>query len=162
MGIKLYLPKRCIDRREVQLSRFKKLSHTIYECKYHIIFCPKYRLRIFRDEIRDYTEYQLRRLLDQKDSIEILEVHVCEDHIHMVLSVPPKYSVSSLLGYLKGKLALRLLQKYESLQTKYWGRHIWSRGYFVSTVGIDEDQIRKYVRYQEEKDKRTDQYNLEI
>ena len=144
------------------MSRFKKLSHTIYECKYHVIFCPKYRLRIFKDEIRDYTEYQLRRLLDQKDAIEILELHVCEDHIHIVLSIPPKYSVSSLLGYLKGKLALRLLQKYESLQIKYWGRHIWSRGYFVSTVGIDEDQIRKYVRYQEAKDKRTDQYNLEI
>jgi putative transposase len=80
----------------------------------------------------------------------------------MVLSIPPKYSVSSLLGFLKGKLALRLLQKYESLRTKYWGRHIWSRGYCVSTVGLDEDQIRKYVKCQENKDRLTDQYSMEI
>jgi putative transposase len=162
MVIKLYLPKRCTNRREVQLSRFKKLSHTIYECKYHIVFCPKYRLRIFREEIKNYTEYQLRKLLDQKDKIELMELYICEDHIHMVVSIPPKYSLSSLLGFLKGKLALRLLHHYESLQGKYWGRHIWSRGYCVSTVGLNEEQIRKYVRYQEKNDKRTDQYNLEI
>ena len=162
MVIKLYLPKRCANRREVQLSRFKKLSHTIYECKYHILFCPKYRLRIFEEDIKDFAEYQLRKLLDQKDKIELLELHICKDHIHMVLSIPPKYSVSSLLGFLKGKLALRMFQQYESLSSKYWGRHIWSRGYCVSTVGLNEDQIRKYVKYQEEKDKQTDQYNLEI
>jgi putative transposase len=144
------------------LSRFRKLSHTIYECKYHIVFCPKYRLRIFKEGIKTYTEYQLRKLLDQKDNIELLEIHVCEDHVHMVISIPPKYSVSSLLGFLKGKLALRLLQNYESLRTKYWGRHIWSRGYCVSTVGLDEDQIRKYVKYQEDKDRLTDQYSMEI
>jgi putative transposase len=162
MVIKLYLPKRCEIEREVQLSRFRKLSHTIYECKYHIVFCPKYRLRIFKEGIKTYTEYQLRKLLDQKDNIELLEIHVCEDHVHMVISIPPKYSVSSLLGFLKGKLALRLLQNYESLRTKYWGRHIWSRGYCVSTVGLDEDQIRKYVKYQEDKDRLTDQYSMEI
>ena len=100
--------------------------------------------------------------MDQKDQIELLEIYVCEDHVHMVLSIPPKYSVSSLLGFLKGKLALRLLQNYESLRTKYWGRHIWSRGYCVSTVGLDEDQIRKYVKYQEDKDRLTDQYSMEI
>ena len=144
------------------MSRFRKLSHTIYECKYHIVFCPKYRLRIFKEGIKTYTEYQLRKLLDQKDNIELLEIHVCEDHVHMVISIPPKYSVSSLLGFLKGKLALRLLQNYESLRTKYWGRHIWSRGYCVSTVGLDEDQIRKYVKYQEDKDRLTDQYSMEI
>jgi len=144
------------------LSRFRKLSHTIYECKYHVVFCPKYRLRIFREEIKSYTEYQLRKLLDQKDKIELMELYICEDHIHMVLSIPPKYSLSSLIGYLKGKLALRLLHQDESLQGKYWGRHIWSRGYCVSTVDLNEEQIRKYVRYQEQRDKRTDQYNLEI
>ena len=80
----------------------------------------------------------------------------------MVLSVPPKYSISSLLGYLKGKLALRLLHHYEALSSTYWNRHIWSRGYCVSTVGLNEEQIRKYVKFQEKKDKQTDQYNLEI
>ena len=144
------------------MSRFRKLSHTIYECKYHIVFCPKYRLRIFKGEIKDYTDYQLRNLIGQKDKVELLELNVCEDHIHMVMSIPPKYSVSSLLGFLKGKLALRLLRKYESLNIKYWSRHVWSRGYCVSTVGLNEEQIRKYVKYQEEKDKETDQYNLEI
>ena len=119
-------------------------------------------MRIFEEDIKDFAEYQLRKLLDQKDKIELLELHICEDHIHMVLSIPPKYSVSSLLGFLKGKLALRMFQQYESLSSKYWGRHIWSRGYCVSTVGLNEDQIRKYVKYQEEKDKQTDQYNLEI
>ena len=101
------------------MSRFKKLSHTIYEYKYHIVFCPKYRLRIFQAEIKNYTEYQLRRLLDQKDKIELMELNICEDHIHMVVSIPPKYSLSGLIGFLKGKLALRLLHHYESLQGKY-------------------------------------------
>ena len=144
------------------MSRFRKLSHTIYECKYHIVFCPKYRLHIFRGEIKDYTEYVLRKLLDQKDRIEVLEINVCVDHIHMVLSIPPKYSISGLLGYLKGKMAVKMLHKYEVLSARYWGRHIWSRGYCVSTIGLNEEQIRKYVKYQERKDKETDQYNLEI
>ena len=144
------------------MSRFKKLSHTVYECKYHIVFCPKYRLRIFKADIKQYAEYELRRLLAQKDQTEILELHVCEDHIHMVMSIPPKYAISSLIGYLKGTLALRIFQKYPALNMKYGGRHLWSRGYCVSTVGLNEEKIRKYVQYQEKHDKRTDQYNLEI
>ena len=144
------------------MSRFKKLSHTIYECKYHIVFCPKYRLKIFTGEIKDYTEYVLRKLIDQKDRLEVLELNICVDHIHMIVSVPPKYSISGLVGYLKGKMAVKMLSKYEALSARYWGRHIWSRGYCVSTVGLNEDQIRKYVQYQEKKDKQTDQYNLEV
>ena len=88
--------------------------------------------------------------LNQKDKIELLELCICEDYIHMILYIPPNQSLSSLLGFLKGRLMLRLLHRDESLKSKYWGRHIWLRGYCVSTVGLEEDQIRKYVKYQEE------------
>ena len=134
-------------------SRFKKLSHTIYECKYHLVFCPKYRFRIFKDGISEYVHQQIYKLCSHKDKVDVLEVNVQPDHIHMVVSIPPKYSVSNFMGYLKGKLSLRLFSQYENLGKRYWGRHLWSRGYCVSTVGLDEDKIRKYVRWQEQKEK---------
>ena len=135
------------------VKRFKKLSHTIYECKYHIVCCPKYRHRIFKDEIREYTRGQVYVLLRQKELIEVLELNIQEDHIHIILSIPPKYTVSSVMGFLKGKLALRLFQRYEQIGKRYWGRHLWSRGYCVSTVGLDEEKIRKYVKWQEKKER---------
>lgn len=141
-------------RREVQMSsRFKKLSHTLYECKYHIVFCPKYRFRIFKDEISEYSKQQLYILCRYKESVEIMELNVRTDHIHMVMSIAPKYSVSSLMGYVKGKLSLRLFQRYEQIGKRYWGRHLWARGFCVSTVGLNEDQIRKYVQWQERREK---------
>ena len=94
--------------------------------------------------------------------MEILELNVQEDHVHLVLSMPPKYSVSSVMGFLKGKLALRMFHHYERLGKRYWGRHLWSRGYCVSTVGLNEDQIRKYVKWQKKRDKDSDQQDLEI
>ena len=138
-------------------SRFKKLSHTLYECKYHIVMCPKYRHRIFTDEIAEYTKQQLYSLCRQKDLVEVLELNVMADHIHLVVSIPPKYSVSAIMGYLKGKLSIRLFQKYERLGKRYWGQHLWSRGYCVSTVGLDEDKIRKYVKWQEKKEKEVEE-----
>ena len=138
-------------------SRFKKLSHTLYECKYHIVMCPKYRHRIFKDEIAEYAKQQLYSLCRQKDLVEVLELNVLVDHIHLVVSIPPKYSVSVIMGYLKGKLSIRLFQKYERLGKRYWGQHLWSRGYCVSTVGLDEDKIRKYVKWQETKEKEVEQ-----
>ena len=138
-------------------SRFKKLSHTLYECKYHVVMCPKYRHRIFKDEIAEYAKQQLYSLCRQKDLVEILELNVLVDHIHLVVSIPPKYSVSAIMGYLKGKLSIRLFQKYERLGKRYWGQHLWSRGYCVSTVGLDEDKIRKYVKWQETKEKEVEQ-----
>ena len=141
-------------------KRFRKLSHSIYECKYHVVFCPKYRFRIFKDDIARYTRQQIYTLCRQKDLVEVLELNVQEDHIHLVLSIPPKYSVSSLMGFLKGKLALRLFRRYERLGKRYWGRHLWSRGYCVSTVGLDEDQIRAYVKWQEGKEKQIEQQQL--
>ena len=133
--------------------QFKRLTHTIYECKYHIVFCPKYRQRIFNEAIAEYTQQQIYELCRQKEQVEILELNIQPDHIHVVVSIPPKYSISEFMGYLKGKLALRLFHQYEQLGKRYWGRHLWSRGYCVSTVGLDEDKIRKYVKWQEQKEK---------
>jgi putative transposase len=119
--------------------------------------CPKYRHRIFKDEIAEYAKQQLYSLCRQKDLVEVLELNILADHIHLVVSIPPKYSVSAIMGYLKGKLSIRLFQKYERLGKRYWGQHLWSRGYCVSTVGLDEDKIRKYVKWQEKKEKEVEQ-----
>jgi putative transposase len=142
--------------------RFRKLSHTLYECKYHIVFCPKYRFRIFDDRIGEYAKQQLYFLSRQKDLVEIMELNIQNDHIHMVASIPPKYSISSMMGFLKGKLSMNLFQRYERMGKKFWGRHLWSRGYCVSTVGLNEDKIRKYVRWQEKKDKAIEQSQLKL
>jgi putative transposase len=141
-------------------SRFKRLSHSIYECKYHVVFCPKYRHRVFKDEVKSYTERLLHRLAEQKEGMVLLELNVQADHVHMVAVIPPKYAVSEVMGYLKGKAAIRLFQRYKQLGKQYWGRHLWSRGYCVSTVGLDEEQIRKYVKWQEQKDKEVEQQGL--
>ena len=90
--------------------KFKKLSHTIYECKYPFVFCPKYRYRIFKDEIGEYTKQQVYRRCEQKELVEVVELNVQPDHVHLILSIPPKYAISDMMGYLKGKLALRLFQ----------------------------------------------------
>jgi putative transposase len=139
------------------MSRFKKLSHTIYECKYHVVFCPKYRHRIFKGEIAEYARQQIYGLCKQKELLEVLELSTQEDHIHLLLSMPPKYAVSEIIGYVKGKLALRLFQRYERVGKRYWGRHLWSRGYCVSTVGLTEELIRRYVRDQEKMDKQIEE-----
>ncbi len=133
-------------------KRFRRLSHTIYECKYHLVFCPKYRRPILKDEIREYVRGEIGNLLRQKEGIEIIEMNVQSDHIHLIVWIPPKYAVSAIMGYLKGKLAIRLLQKYERLGKQFWGRHLWGRGYCVSTIGIDEQRIREYVQWQEKKE----------
>ena len=143
-------------------KRFKKLSHTIYECKYHFAICPKYRFRIFKGELAEYAKQQAYILCGQKELVEVLELNVQVDHIHLVMSIPPKYSVSSVMGFLKGKLALRLFQRYEKLGKRYWGRHLWARGYCVSTVGLNEQQIREYVRWQEKKEKEIEEKQLKM
>ncbi|MCH7676526.1 IS200/IS605 family transposase [candidate division KSB1 bacterium] len=144
------------------MNRFRKLSHTIYECKYHIVFCPKYRYRIFKDAISDYTRQQIYRLCSQKELVEVLELNVQRDHVHVVLPIPPKYSVSSMMGYLKGKLSTRLFRELRRLGKCFWGRHLWSRGYCVSSVGLDEAMIRKYVRWQERKEKEIESHQQNL
>ena len=143
-------------------KHFKKLSHSIYECKYHIVFCPKYRYRIFEDEIAEYTQQQIYKYCSYKELVEVLELNIQVDHVHVVLSIPPKYTVSSIVGSLKGRIAIRLFQRYEKLGKRYWGRHFWSRGYCISTVGLDEEKIRKYVRWQEAKEKEIERQQLSL
>ena len=143
-------------------NRFKKLSHTLYECKYHIVFCPKYRFRIFKGEIGEYAKQQTYILCRQKDLIEVMELNVLEDHVHLVMSIPPKYSVSAVMGYLKGKLSIKLFQRYERLGKRFWGQHLWSRGFCVSTIGLDEEKIRKYVKWQETKEKELERNQLNL
>ena len=133
--------------------QFKKLSHSIYECKYHVVFCPKYRFRILKDEVAEYVRQRIYQLCSRKDDIEVLELNVMVDHVHIVMSIPPKYAVSSIIGYLKGKVAISVFQQYPHLGKRYWGRHFWSRGYCASTIGLDEEKIRKYVKWQERKEK---------
>lgn len=116
----------------------------------YIVFCPKYRKRILRGEIAEYVRQQIYTLCSQKDKVEVLELNVRADHVHLVLSVPPKYSISNLMGYLKGKLATRIFQRYEK------ARRLRARGYCVSTVGLDGAKIRKYVKWQELKEKRAE------
>ena len=132
---------------------FKKLTHTLYQCKYHIVFCPKYRYRILTGEVGSYVYRELYRLCDQKDKVEVIEANVQADHVHVILSIPPKYAVSNIVGYLKGKLALRVFATHPEVKKRLWGGKLWSRGYCVSTIGIDEEKIRKYVRWQEKRDK---------
>ena len=143
-------------------SNFKKLSHTLYECKYHIVFCPKYRHRILKGEVAEYCRREFFNLLRQKDQVEVLELNVQADHVHTVVSIPPKYSVSSIMGFLKGRLSLSLFRRYERIGKRFWGRHLWSRGYCASTIGLNEEQIRKYVRWQEQQEMEAEQLGLQF
>ena len=139
------------------MSKYKKLSHVIYKCEYHIVWVPKYRFRILKGQVKQLIEEDIRMLCEWK-KCEIQEMSVQIDHIHIVLSIPPKVSVSQLMGILKGKLAIKLFKSYPKMKQKpYWGYHFWARGYFVSTVGIDAEVIKRYVKYQEEEEKRTEE-----
>ena len=141
------------------MSAYKKLGHSLYNHKYHIIWCPKYRYKVLQGEVRLYVRDVLRKYCSWM-KIEILEGNVQFDHIHLVLEIPPKHSVSSIIGELKGKAAVSVFRKFPKMYKKYWGRSFWCRGYCSSTVGIDELTIRKYVRYQHKKDKVIDQQEL--
>ena len=135
------------------MSKYRKLSHVVYKCDYHVVWVPKYRLRILTGEIKVLVEKDIRMLCEWK-GCSVEEVNVQTDHIHLVVSIPPKVSISGLMGVLKGKLAIKLFQSYPRMKEKpYWGNHFWARGYFVSTIGIDEELIKRYVKYQEEQEK---------
>ena len=132
--------------------RLKKLSHSVYECKYHIVFCPKYRYKILQEEVVNYVTEKMYRLCGYKDGVEVLEMNVQPDHVHLVMSIAPKYAVSEIMGFVKGKLALGMCDQFPQLKRRFWGWHVWSRGYCVATVGLDEDDIRQYVRWQHKRD----------
>ena len=144
-----------IERRQ-HMSRLQKLAHTVWECKYHVVWCPKYRFRILNGEIGKSLRAIIRQLCEWKQ-IEILAGNVQIDHIHLVISFPPKYSVAEVIGFLKGKSAIKLFDRHVDLKKRYWGRHFWAKGYCVSTVGLNEEQIKKYVIWQMNRDKNTEQ-----
>lgn len=135
------------------MSRFKKQSHSIWHCQYHIIWTPKYRFRILTGEVGREVDKCIRMFAAQQ-KCEIVELNVVADHVHLLIKVPPKLAISDLMGILKGRTAIRIFQKFPDLKKKpYWGNHFWANGYCVDTVGVDADMIRKYVKYQEQKEK---------
>ena len=141
------------------MKDFKRLAHAVWQCKYHIVWCPKYRFRILKGKIGESVRDIIKQLCEWK-KVEILEGNVQADHIHLVLSFPPKYSISEVVGFLKGKSAIKMFDMHSELKKRYWGRHFWAKGYCVSTIGLNEEQIRKYVRWQLKKVKTMDQLKL--
>ena len=136
------------------MSRFRKLSQTIWCCQYHIVFVPKYRFRILTGDVAQEVERCIRAFTEQQKA-EVVELNVQIDHVHLLVFVPPKISVSNFVGILKGRTAIRIFNRFRKLKNKpYWGNHFWSRGYCVDTVGLDEEKIRKYVKYQEQEEKK--------
>ena len=129
----------------------ESLAHTKWMCKYHIVFTPKYRRKVIYNEIKADIRSIIKDLCSWK-GVEIIEGHLMPDHVHLLLSIPPKYSVSQVMGYLKGKSAMMIFDRHNNLKYKYGNRHFWSTGYYVSTVGFNEATIRKYIREQETHD----------
>ena len=141
------------------MNEYQSLNHTRWECKYHVVFIPKYRRKVLYGKLRTKLGSMFHELAGQREC-KIVEGHLCLDHVHMLLRIPPKWAVSHVVGYIKGKSAIRVARECMGRQRSYRGYHFWARGYFVSTVGIDEDTIRQYIRNQEETDKQIDQGHL--
>ena len=137
----------------------QSLSHTMWECKYHIVWISKYRKKTIFGDLRKHLGEMFRELARQKES-KILEGHLMSDHVHILLSIPPKYSVSQVVGFIKGKSAIQIARNFQGRKKNFVGQHFWARGYYVSTVGKDEDAVREYIQNQENEDQRLDQLNL--
>ena len=137
----------------------ESLAHTRWNCKYHIVFAPKYRRQVIYGKIKQDIGQMLRKLCEYKQ-VEILEAEACKDHIHMLVSIPPKYSVAQIMGYLKGKSSLMIFEKYANLKYKYGNRHFWCRGYYVDTVGRNKKAIEQYIRNQLQQDYEDDQLSI--
>ena len=135
------------------------LAHSKWNCKYHIVFAPKYRRMVIYKQIKTDIGRILRKLCEQK-VVEIIEAEACPDHIHMLLSIPPKYSVAQIMGYLKGKSSLMIFDRHANLKYKYGNRHFWCRGYYVDTVGKNKKRIEEYIRNQLQEDIACDQISL--
>ncbi len=140
-------------------SSKNSLAHTKWECKYHIVFAPKYRRQIIYRQIKADVGKILRELCERKE-VEIIEAECCPDHIHMLVRIPPKYSVSEIMGYLKGKSSLIIFDRHANLKYKYGNRNFWCRGYYVDTVGKNAKKIQEYIKNQLEEDKVNDQITL--
>jgi putative transposase len=141
------------------MNNYQTTSHTQWECKFHVIFIPKCRRKVLYGQLRRELGEVFRKLAEQKES-KVEEGHLMPDHVHMMLSIPPKYSVAQVVGYIKGKSAIHIARQYTGKKRNFVGAHFWARGYFASTVGRDEAVIRAYIQNQEAEDKRSDQLNL--
>jgi len=141
------------------MDEAKSLSHSKWECKYHVVFIPKCRRRTLYGNLRRHLGEVFHELAGHKEC-RIEEGHVMADHVHMLISIPPKYAVSQVVGYIKGKSAIHIARVYGERKRNFVGQHFWARGYFVSTVGRDERVIREYIRHQEAEDQRLEQLKL--
>jgi len=141
------------------MKDINSLEHTKWRCQYHVVFAPKFRRKVIYNELRADIGMILRKLCEQK-GVEIIEANACADHIHMLLSIPPKYSVSQIMGYLKGKSSLMIFDRHANLKYKYGNRHFWARGYFVDTIGRNKKQIEEYIKNQMKEDELLDQMTL--
>lgn len=135
------------------------LSYSLWECKYHVLWIPKYRKKVIYDQLRKYLGATLRELALQKES-RILAGHLQVDHVHMLISIPPKYAVAQVVGFMKGKSAIHIARNFMGNRKNFTGQHFWARGYYVSTVGSDEKVVREYIKQQEQEDKRIDQLSM--
>ena len=142
------------------MKDYRSLSHTKWDCKYHVVFIPKYRRKRIFGKLRSHLGEILHELAKQKQS-RIVEGHLRPDHVHMCISIPPKFSVLSVVGFIKGKSAISIARNFLGRRRNFTGESFWARGYFVSTVGLDEVVVREYIRNQEKEDKRLEQLNLD-
>ena len=142
------------------MDEYESLSHSAWDCKYHVVFIPKCRRKALYGQLRNHLGEVFRRLALQKQS-RIEEGHLMSDHVHLLIAIPPKHAVSQVIGFIKGKSAIYLARVYAERKRNYAGYHFWARGYFVSTVGRDEERIRAYIRNQEQEDQRLDQMRME-
>jgi putative transposase len=144
------------------MSRFRKLTNAIWHCQYHIVWVPKYRFRVLDGEIGEEVRTCVNVFCEHSAS-EVVELNVQKDHVHLIAMVPPKMSISDLMGKVKGRSAIRVLRRFSYLrQRRYSGNHFWAPGYYVETVGLNAEMIRKYVQYQERKERQTEQRRLKF
>lgn len=157
---KLYTKGESSKMKDIKINDIQSLAHTTWNCKYHIVFAPKYRRKVFYNEKRMEIGQILRQLCEWK-GITIIEAEVCPDHIHMLLEIPPKYSVSSVMGFLKGKSSIMIYSKWGNMRYKYRNREFWCRGYYVDTVGKNTKKIKEYIANQLKNDQLSDQLTIE-
>lgn len=141
------------------MDDLQSLSHTVWDCKYHVVWIPKCRRKVIYGQLRKHLGQVLRELAMQKKS-KVVEGHLMGDHVHMLISIPPKYAVAQVVCFIKGKSAIHIARTYGGQRKNFVGQSFWARGYYVSTVGRDEEMVREYIRKQEEEDRRLDQINI--
>lgn len=141
------------------MNEYESLSHSVWDCKYHVVWIPKYRKKVLYGQLRAHMGDIIRELARQKEC-RVEEGHLMSDHIHMLISIPPKYAVASVVGFIKGKSAIHIARSFMGRRKNFVGQNFWARGYFVSTVGLDEAHVREYIKKQEQADRRLDQLQL--